>query len=213
MHCCAGRRRLHVSLEAPLKVRVPDVTPTQTLRYVALEQTTVRLQDLGRILVQRVIGIGLQEQVLQAVHDRVDGQHGLPVLPQDVQADVALQIDVRVIDLGLALDLGRFMGIAGAHLEVEPETTAFVEALVRTDDELEVEQVIGVRELGRAGLGQVQFVEIWKGGGLVGVLCGYLVLRPYPSLSGAGQRCRPFSATQFWDLPPRPSSVASARTA
>lgn len=136
------------------------MTPTQTLRYVALEQTTVRLQDLCRVLVQRVIRIGLQEQVLQTVHDRVDGQHGFPVLPQNVQADIALQIDIRVIDFGLTLDLRRFMRIAGAHLEVEPEAAALVEALIRTDDELEVQQVIGVRELGRAGLGQVQFVEI-----------------------------------------------------
>lgn len=112
-----------VSLEAPLEVRLANVAAPQTLRHVRLEQSLVRLQNLRRVLVQRIIGIGLQEQVLQPIDNRVDGQDGLPVLAQNVQANVALQVDVRMVHLRFALDLGRFMGVVGAHLEVESETS------------------------------------------------------------------------------------------
>ena len=40
-------------------------------------------------MVERVVGIGLEEEVLQAVDDRVDGEDGLPVLAQDVEAEDA----------------------------------------------------------------------------------------------------------------------------
>lgn len=40
-----------------------------------------------------------QEEEVEAVDHRGDGQHRLPVLAQDVEADVALQVDVGVVDL------------------------------------------------------------------------------------------------------------------
>ena len=52
-----------------------------------------------RTLVQRIIGVRLQEEVLQSDHDRVEVQHGLPVLTQDVQADVPLEVNIWMVDL------------------------------------------------------------------------------------------------------------------
>ena len=46
-----------------------------------------------------------QKEVLEAVHDGVDGEDRLPVLPQDIEAHVALQVDVGMVHLGLALYL------------------------------------------------------------------------------------------------------------
>ena len=40
-----------------------------------------------------------KEEELQPVEDGVDAQNRLPVLPQDVETDIAVQIDVRVIHL------------------------------------------------------------------------------------------------------------------
>lgn len=50
-------------------------------------------------LVQRVIGVWLQEQVLQADHNGVEIEDRFPVFSEDVQANIAFQVDVRVIDL------------------------------------------------------------------------------------------------------------------
>ena len=49
--------------------------------------------------VQRVVGIGLEEEKLQAVHDRVQAEHGLPVLAQDIQTNVPVQVNVGMVNL------------------------------------------------------------------------------------------------------------------
>lgn len=54
---------------------------------------------VGRTFVERIIGIRLEEQVLQADHDRVEVEDGLPIFAEDVEADIAFQVDVRVVDL------------------------------------------------------------------------------------------------------------------
>lgn len=67
-----------------------------------------------------------------------------------------------MVDLRLALDFGWLVWVVGAHLEVEPEAASLVEALVRTDEQFEVEEVIRIGEFGGAGLGQVELVQVWK---------------------------------------------------
>jgi hypothetical protein len=54
-----------------------------------------------RTLVQRIIGVGLEEEVLKSDHDGVQVEDGLPVFTQDVEADVALEVEVGVVDLRL----------------------------------------------------------------------------------------------------------------
>ena len=61
------------------------------------EKTHLKL--VGGFLVEGVVGIGFEEEVLQSVDDGVDRQDGLPVLAEDVQTDVALQVDVRMVNL------------------------------------------------------------------------------------------------------------------
>ncbi len=50
-------------------------------------------------LVQRIIRVGLKEEILQADHDRVEVEHGLPVFSQNVQTDISLQVDIRMVNL------------------------------------------------------------------------------------------------------------------
>lgn len=40
-----------------------------------------------------------QEQELETVDDRVDGQHGFPVFSQNVQAHVSFQVNIRMVHL------------------------------------------------------------------------------------------------------------------
>ena len=42
-----------------------------------------------------------------------DGQRWRPLVPQDVEADRAVRVDIRVVDLGREADLGRLEGVVG----------------------------------------------------------------------------------------------------
>ena len=42
---------------------------------------------------------------MEPVDDGVDGEDWLPVFPQDVETDIALQVNVGMVHLGLALHL------------------------------------------------------------------------------------------------------------
>ena len=56
-------------------------------------------QEAQRTLVERIIRVWFQEEILEAHHDRSEVEYWLPVLSEDVQADVALEIDIGMIDL------------------------------------------------------------------------------------------------------------------
>ena len=108
---------------------------------------TVSFSGKIRTLVQRIIRIGLEEQVLQANHDGIEIQHRFPVFSEDIQTDISLQVNIWVIDLIRkegsehahdtrrrlahlwdALDLWWFMGVAGIDSERKFERGAFVHA-------------------------------------------------------------------------------------
>jgi hypothetical protein len=50
-------------------------------------------------LVQWIVRVRLQEQVLEADHNRVEVKHWFPVFTEDVQAYVALEVYVGVVNL------------------------------------------------------------------------------------------------------------------
>lgn len=135
------------SLEHPIKSLAPHRPAAQTTPDIPLEALPVDLQVLRRLLVQRVARVRLEEQELQADHHRVQVQHGLPVLAQDVQAHVPLEVDVRVVDLLRALDFRRIVGEVLVDGEAEVEAPALVHALVWVDGERKVEDVVRVGEV------------------------------------------------------------------
>lgn len=132
------------SLEHPVKRLAPHCPSAQTAPYVPLEPFPIDLQVLCRLLIERVTRVWLEKQELQSNNHRVQVQHRFPILPQDVQAHVALEVDVRVVDLLRAFDLGRVVGEVLIDRKAEVEAAAFVHSLVRVDGECEVEDVVGV---------------------------------------------------------------------
>jgi len=116
-------------LETPLKVDAIQMSTLHRLLHVLLEQSPVRLQLQCSFLVQRVFRVGLQEEVLEPIHYGVDGEDGLPVLPEDVQTDIALQVYVGVVHLRLALDLWWFMRVCCPYLEAECKLAMSIKAL------------------------------------------------------------------------------------
>ena len=97
---------------------------------------------------------------LQPHDDGVEVEHGLPVLAQDVEAHVALEVDVGVVDLLRALDLGRVVREVLVDGEAEVEGAVLVQPFVRLDGQGEVERVVRVREVRAHGAAQRQLREV-----------------------------------------------------
>lgn len=91
---------------------------------------------------------------LKSDNDGVEIQNWLPVLPQDVEANLALEIDIGMIDLFATQNLRWFVGEALVDGEIEREAPGAIHALVRVNGQDKVEDVIGVGELGRHGLAE-----------------------------------------------------------
>lgn len=71
-------------------------------------------------MVQRVVGVWLKEEENQAHNDVADVEDGLPVSPEDIEANVAIHVDVGVVDGRVAVDRGRLVRVLrrDAHGEV-----------------------------------------------------------------------------------------------
>lgn len=85
---------------------------------------------------------------LQPHNNSVQIQHWLPILPQYVQANIALQVNVWMIDFLRALHLRRIVGEVLIDREVEVKRSTLVHALIRFDRQGEVENIIWVGERG-----------------------------------------------------------------
>lgn len=93
-------RQQQPSLPHDLVIRDPLHAPTtQTPLDCSSKLRSVLPEFICRFLVQRVSRVGLQEEVLEPDHDRVEVQDGLPVFAEDVEADVAFEVDVGMVDL------------------------------------------------------------------------------------------------------------------
>ena len=64
-------------------------------------------------MVEGIVRIGFVKQVNESVNDRVNVEDGFPVFAQNVEAHLALQVNVWVVNLGLAFHLWGGMGIVG----------------------------------------------------------------------------------------------------
>lgn len=53
-----------------------------------------------------------------------DGECGAPLVPQDVQTNAAVRVDVGVVDAGSEVDLGRLEGVVGREVNGQEEDTA-----------------------------------------------------------------------------------------
>ena len=76
-------------------------------------------------MIKRVIWVGLDEKEDQAQNDWVHSKHWLPVSAQDVEADVAICVDVGMVDGRVAVDLWGFMGIVEGYVYTELICTTF----------------------------------------------------------------------------------------
>lgn len=88
---------------------------------------------------------------LQSHNNRIQVQNRFPILSQNIQTHVPLQINIGMIDLLRAFDLGRVMREILVDGKSKVKRSGLVETLVRLDRKREVENIIGIGEFGAHG--------------------------------------------------------------
>jgi hypothetical protein len=163
-----------------VKLHTFDGSTGHRVANVALEALPIRPQILRSFFVQRIGGIRLKKEKLcgeskgqsnkrhgtcstmsqthlHAHNNRIQVQNRLPVLPQNIQTDIPLQVNIRMINLLRALHFWRVMREVLVNTEIEMERATLVHALVGLDRKRKVEDIVRIREihLHRASEGQL----------------------------------------------------------
>lgn len=131
-------------LHDPVEALSLHTTSSHGTSYIPLEAIAIAHEVVGRILVEGITGVGLEEEELQTNDHGVEVEDRLPVFSQNVQTDVAFEIDVGMVDLLFALDFWWFVGEVLRDDEGEVEDAALVESFIGCESEGEVEDIVGV---------------------------------------------------------------------
>jgi len=92
----------------------------------------IRLVLMGHLGPQGIIGIGIGEKGQNGQQDLGNGQRRGPLVLENVQADDATGIDIRMIDLRHKGDLGGLKGIVGGEVDIHLEDPAGERGIART---------------------------------------------------------------------------------
>ena len=95
-------------------------------------------------MIQRIVGIRFVKQENQSVNDGVDVQHRLPILTQNVQTHLPLEVDVGMVNLGIAVDFGGCVRVVIGYVEFEFVGRVLPKARVRRYRNLEDGEIVGV---------------------------------------------------------------------
>ena len=158
------RARTHPSsLQDPVVTTPPDTAARHARPHIPLEPLPVPRQILGRLLVERIASVGLEEQELQPHDDGVEIEHRLPVLAQNIQTNIAFEVDVWVVDFLRALDLWRLVRKVLRNDKGEVEDAAFVHAFVGRYGQREVQNVVWIGKVRLHRAAEREFREVCKG--------------------------------------------------
>lgn len=124
-----------LAANVPTSHRVPDVS-CKLLRILG--------QIVRRNLVQRVVRVWLQKEMQYSGKHKLQRERRLPVVPQNVQTHMALNVNVRVIDLLQTLELRRRIGETLRNAALKVKTSASVVSAVGHNAEPNVHRVASV---------------------------------------------------------------------
>lgn len=94
----------------------------------------VSLPGIGDLLIQRIIQVGQGHQGLNGEQDRSDLKRRRPLVLQDVEADSAELVDVRVVDLRSEENLWWDHGVLVWQEELAVEDAALIWSLTWASD-------------------------------------------------------------------------------
>ena len=113
-------------------------------------------------MVEGIVGVRLVKDVNKAIDDGINIEDGLPVLPENVEAYLALKIYVGMIDAGLTCYLGRSVGVMVGNFEHKQIGCTLPEAGVGCDGYVEESEIIGIGKINRGDLASVEFGHILR---------------------------------------------------
>ena len=100
---------------------------------------------------QRIIRVRVSEKRADGQENLGDGESGRPLILQDIEADRAIAVDVRMVNFRREAHLGRLEWVVGGEVDVQEENASRVRRILRTHDRsLPVELVLLVGWAGRA---------------------------------------------------------------
>lgn len=100
----------------------------------ALVSLAVRLVEVGNLWHERVVGIWVGEHGADGEKHLGDGEGWAPLVPENVEADAAVAVDVGVVNLGGEGDLGGLEGVVGGEGDGEEEDTARIRRVAGAHD-------------------------------------------------------------------------------
>lgn len=114
----------------------------------------IRLIDVGNLRNKRVIRVGVCEHGADRKQNLRNGEGRAPLVPQDIQTDTSVRVDVGVVNASGEVNLGRLERVVGREVDGEEENTSGVWRVARThDSSLPVEQIISDGTSGAGGGG------------------------------------------------------------
>ncbi len=147
-----------------------DISAAQGDVNIALERALIALEKLRGILVEGIVGVWLEEEKLEPEQNGGEGEHGVPVLAEDIKTDIALKINVGMVDQGVALHLGRFVGIVLGDLDSEIEGRGGVVSFLGLKYKVESHEIIRVRKGDTDGIWGIELVYVFLNTNLTGAL-------------------------------------------
>ena len=134
--------------------------PPQSPLHQPFKLLGIPSKQICRLVIQRIVRIRLVKQENQPINNRVNIQNGLPILAQNVQTNFSLQVDVGMVNLGLAMNFGRRVWVVIGYVEFEFVGGVFPEAGVGGYGNFEHGEVVGVGKFDVGHLSTVEFGDV-----------------------------------------------------
>jgi len=111
----------------------------------------VRLEKVGDLGHERIIGVGVGQQGADGEEYLGDGKSGGPLILEDVEADGTVAVNIAVVDFRSESNLGRLEWVIGREVDIEEENALVVWGVLGAHDScLPVELVLLVGGSSRA---------------------------------------------------------------
>lgn len=88
--------------------------------------SAVRLVELGGLWHQRVVRVRVRQERQNTQEHLRDAERGAPLTLQNIKADAARCVDIRMVDFGAEGDNGGLEGIVRRETDIEVEESALV---------------------------------------------------------------------------------------
>jgi hypothetical protein len=111
-------------------------------------------------MIEGILWIGLIKQKAQSINDGIDIQDGLPIFSQNVETDLAIEINVGMINFGIAFHLWGRMRIMRWNGKSKVVGSVSPVASVGSNNDVKGRQVIGIGEFDFHHLAAVQFRNV-----------------------------------------------------